>query len=291
MPNRVPGLRGAGVGGGVRQDITVSIEQSFFSRCIADICNILCFLRIRTNVENIIVVTCSGNRKVVIVRAIRIILCHLYSRPCCKRVTRIGPYVHVQVIPAFLLLKANPERPRLGIPPGAGGTADFFAIDRNRLHIVACELHIQKGNGFLRNCHLNRMFRRIIGDIRTVTLDLAERVGIDPGLRKLYVLKRKFTGSTIGYCRSDIRVSAAFQLELELEVRQPLLPYAVLDQCLGAGNVQFRCGRYNLSLRVAQNQAAVGHNAAAMNAGTVAGDNDPRGADCLALGGVIWVCS
>ena len=61
------------------------------------------------------------------------------------------------------------------------------------------------------------MYRWIIGDIRTVTLDLAERVGIDSDLRKLYVLKRKFTGGIIGCCLSDNLASAVFQLELELE--------------------------------------------------------------------------
>ena len=105
-------------------------------------------------------------------------------------------------------------------------------------------------------------------------------------------MKRKFTGGIIGCCLSDNLASAVFQLELELEALQPLLPFAVLAQSLGTGNVQFRRGRYHFGFtRVAQNQAAVGHNAAAMNAGTVAGDNDPRGTDCLALGGVIWVCS
>ena len=112
-------------------------------------------------------------------------------------------------------------------------------------------------------------------------------VGIDSGLRKIYVLKRKYTGSTIGCCRSDNRVIAVFQLELE--VPPAILRFAVLAQYLGTGNVQFRCGRYNTSLRVTQNQAAVGHNAAAMNAGTVAGDHDLCGSDCVILSGFIRV--
>ena len=100
----------------------------------------------------------------------------------------------------------NPERPRLGARSGAraGGTAAFTAVQRNGGHIVAFEVHTQKGNGFLRNCHLNRMYIRIIGDTGSIALDLAERVGMGSGLGILHVGRnRKLSGSSIGCCRSD----------------------------------------------------------------------------------------
>ena len=114
--------------------------------------------------------------------------------------------MHVHVLPALRVLKVNPERPRLGTRSGAraGGTAAFTAVQRNGGHIVAFEVHTQKGNGFLRNCHLNRMYIRIIGDTGSIALDLAERVGMGSGLGLLHVGRnRKLSGSGIGCCRSD----------------------------------------------------------------------------------------
>ena len=133
------------------------------------------------------------------------------------------------------------------------------------------------------------MYIRIIGDTGSIALDLAERVGTGFGLGILLVGRnRKLSGSSIGCCRSENLSS--FVPQLECKVPSAILRYAVLEQSLGTDNVQFRRGRYNLSTRVTQNQAAVGHNTAAMDIGMVAGDNDLRGTDCLALGGVIRPC-
>ena len=131
------------------------------------------------------------------------------------------------------------------------------------------------------------MYVRIVGDAGAVVVDLAERVGIGSGLGILHVGRnRELPGSSIGCCRADFLSCAVFQQEVE--VPSALLRCAVLKQGFGAGNVQRRGGCHNF-LFPAKNQTAVGHDAAAVDVGMVAGDNDLRGIDCLALGGTIRV--
>ena len=158
-------------------------------------------------VENIIVITRSDNVQVVIVGVIRSILCHGLTAPVTDYFPVVSiPYIHVHDVPVICVLIANLEDTRLGISPGAraGGTAAFTAVQRNGGHIVAFEVHTQKGNGFLRNYHLNRIYIRIIGDTGSIALDLAERVGMGSGLGILHVGRnRKLSGSSIGCCRSD----------------------------------------------------------------------------------------
>ena len=60
---------------------------------------------------------------------------------------------------------------------GAAGLADIYGI-----HVVARKCHAQKRNIFFRNCHLNRIFGRIIGDAGSSVVDLAEGIGIGSGL-------------------------------------------------------------------------------------------------------------
>ena len=202
------------------------------SRCIGDIFNIACLLT-RTIVENIIVITRFGNGQVVIVGVIRSILCHGLTGPPANYISTSIPNVHVHVVPVIRVLIAYPELPRLGARSGAraGGTAAFAAVQRNGGHIVAFERHTQKGNGFLRNCHLNRMYIRIIGDTGSIVVDLAERVGTGFGLGILLVGRnRKLPGSSIGCCRSENLSS--FVRQLECKVPSAILRYAVLEQSL-----------------------------------------------------------
>ena len=115
------------------------------------------------------------------------------------------------------------------------------------------------------------MYVRIVGDTGLAAVDLAERVGMGSGLGILHVGRnRKLTGNRVRLRRSNNLVITVFQLECK--VPSAGLRYAVLEQSLGTGNVQRRGGRYNC-LFLAKDQAAVGHDAAAVDVGTVAGDN------------------
>ena len=115
------------------------------------------------------------------------------------------------------------------------------------------------------------MYVRIVGDAGAVVVDLTERVGIGSGLGILHVGRnRELPGSSIGCCRADFLSCAVFQQEVE--VPSALLRCAVLKQGFGAGNVQRRGGCHNF-LFPAKNQTAVGHDAAAVDVGMVAGDN------------------
>ena len=117
------------------------------------------------------------------------------------------------------------------------------------------------------------IFRIVIGDAGPAIVYFGQIVGVGSCLIILRIRRnRKRTGGGIGGgCTHNIAIAV---LQLELKVEAAALGSAVLEQGLRAGNVQCRGGRYHAFFRITNNQAAVGHDAAAVGIGAVAGNDD-----------------